>query len=227
MDIASFTFLAWPGVALTVILAGFWIFHGPIVRFIDRSNKVSLPGGGSIDAGPAKQIEAQTEPSKPAIPLPAPQPISGAPSLPPPPNQLIGRVEEDIRHQLATSFPDARDVQFAWAIRSAALSQVERDLEKVYRVIFGSQIFALKEINMRGGITVGDARKIYERAKEAFPALYADYAFEGWGGFVLEHGLAIVVNPTSSDTDRVVLTPFGKEFLFFLVARSLAENKPF
>ena len=219
--------VAWPLAAVVVAIGGLLIFRSPIIALIERSKSLTLPFGGKLDAEPAKQIEAQTEPSKPPLPLPGPQPASASPTMPPPANDLITGVEGDIRNRLAIAFPEAIDAQLAWAIRTAALSQVERDLEKVYRVIFGSQIFALKEINMRGGLTVSEARGIYERAKEAFPVLYADYSFEGWGRFVLDHGLAVIPKPTGLESDRIHLTPFGKEFLFFLVGRSLAENKPF
>lgn len=222
--IGSLSFLAWPAAAVIAVLIIALIFVRPISRLIDRANRVDIGKLGSLDASPGKQIEAQTETSSP-IPLPAPA-ASGAPAWPPP-TVSLARAEGELRKSLEESFANNIELQLAWAIRTAAIAQVERNFEAIYRVIFGSQIAALKEMNVRSGLSVRDARAFYQRAATQFPDVYSGFTFEQWAGFALSHELVIVPEPKGTDDDRAVLTQSGKDFLHFLVGRSLSENKPF
>jgi hypothetical protein len=206
--------------------AGFvLLFKKNIGSLIDRISKVDVPGIGSADAGPAKQIEAQGEPPKPQ--LPAPQPTAGAPTMPPF-NTVLTPVEKDIRAWLESSYPESTDLQLAWAIRSAASAQMQGRYEAIYRIIFGSQIHALRQINLRQGhITVGDVRIIYDATKALNPEVYNDFSFERWGGFIVEQGLATLNGGTGADADKLSITVNGKDFLHFLVDRGISEQKPF
>ena len=92
-------------------------------------------------------------------------------------------------------------------------------------MIFGSQILALKEINIRTFITVAQAQGIYGMAEQAFPDLYSTFAFKNWGRFLIDQGLVVIPDDPATDDSKIFLTPAGKDFLFFLTGRGLPENK--
>jgi len=218
-------------VTLIIVLGllAFCFFFKDEVRAKLRGLKKATFPGGSLDMSDedaAKQVEAQKEPTKdPAqAALPVPQPTAGA-LAPPVFSPLYAPLEESFRQRIEEIAPGAVDLQMAWALRVAAAATVEKNHEQIYRVIFGSQILALKETNIRGHITVGQARTIYDMAVEAFPHIYEHYSFEAWGDFVLNNGLATGVGDEPSEDARVVLTHAGKDFLMWLTAKGMPENK--
>jgi hypothetical protein len=221
--------LAWPGVVLLLGIATLLLFRKPLSDAIGRAKSVSVGENRGIDLsgpGPQAQIEAQKEAHKEAPnPLPAPQPQSGGVPPLPPPNPLYAPIEEELRRRVEIAFPGAQDTQMAWALRVAAQATIERNHEQIYRIIFGSQIFVLKEINVRGALTVGEAKRVYEMAKQNYPQIYENYPFEAWGGYVIDQGLVALDSEHVTDDTRIVLTPAGKDFLFFLTGRGLPENK--
>jgi hypothetical protein len=220
--------LAWPGVAFALGCVALLTFKKPLSDAIGRAKSVSVGKNRGVDlsgSGPQAQIEAQKEPHKDTPnPLPTPaQQAGGLPALPPP-NPLYAPLEEDLRRRVEAAFPGAEDTQLAWAIRVAAQATVERNHEQTYRIIFGSQILALKEINIRGFITVAQAQEIYGMAERAFPDLYATFPFKNWGGFLIDQGLVVIPDDPVTDESRVILTPAGKDFLFFLTGRGLSKR---
>lgn len=220
--------LAWPGAVCLLVIVALLIFKKPISEAIGRARAVSIGEHRGVDlsgAGPQAQIEAQKEAHKEAPnPLPAPQPQPGVPALPLP-SPLYAPIEEELRRRVEIAFPGAQDTQMAWALRMAAQTTVERNHEQIYRIIFGSQIFVLKEINVRGALTVGDAKRVYQVATQNFPEIYENYPFEAWGSYVIDQGLAALDSEHVADDTRIILTPAGKDFLFFLTGRGLPENK--
>lgn len=57
---------------------------------------------------------------------------------------LFGPIEAEARRAITASVPDQK-FHFDWALRLFALASVARDNEYCYRLIFGSQIKALKQ----------------------------------------------------------------------------------
>ncbi|WP_262030165.1 hypothetical protein [Microvirga sp. Mcv34] len=228
MNAAAQVSAVWGAVALVLGLAALVLFRNQIGAAIDRWRGATFGKDKSVDLSgpsPQAQVEAQKEPHKESADLlPAPAPQSGLPALPPP-NPLYAPLEEDLRRRVEAAFPGAQDTQLAWALRVAAQATVERNHEQTYRIIFGSQILALKEINIRGFITAAQAQEIYDMAAAAFPDLYATFPFKNWGGFLLDQGLVVIPEDPVTDESKVLLTPAGKDFLFFLTGRGLPENK--
>jgi hypothetical protein len=229
MNAAAQVSAVWGAVALVLGLTALVLFRNQIGAAIDRWRGATFGKDRSVDlsgSSPQAQVEAQKEPHKESpdlLPAPQPQP-GGLPALPPP-NALYEPIEEDLRRRVETAFPGSQDTQIAWALRVAAQATVERNHEQTYRVIFGSQILVLKEINVRSFITAAQAQEIYGMAAAAFPDLYATFPFKNWGGFLIDQGLVVIPDDPVTDESRVHLTPAGKDFLFFLTGRGLPENK--
>jgi hypothetical protein len=92
--------------------------------------------------------------------------------------------------------------------------------ERVYLLIFGSQIRLLQSLNQAPtGLPEHDARAIYQTAVTQQAELYQEVPFESWTAFVETAGLV------SRNGDNYVLTPYGRGFLKYLVAQGLTFER--
>ncbi len=215
-------------VIVTGLLAFAGLFRPEVRKKLGDLRALTFPGGSADLTGgeAAAQIEAQKHaPETERLPVPTPEPGERLPELPPP-SPVYGPLETELRHRIETVVPGGLDVQMAWAVRIAVAAQVERDHEQTYRLIFGSQITALKELNVRGPITVAQAKEIYAlTALRNYPDIFKPETFEAWGDYLLTRGLVAVERQPVDDDTRAALTPLGKDFLMFLTGRGLSEHK--
>ncbi|GJD65790.1 hypothetical protein [Methylobacterium frigidaeris] len=215
-----------------VIVAGLLAFAGlfrPEVRKkLGDLRALTFPGGSADLTGgeAAAQIEAQKQaPEAEKLPVPAPELGAVLPDLPPP-SGVYGPIEADLRRRIEMIAPGSLDAQMAWAVRVAVAAQVERDHEATYRLIFGSQIAALKELNVRGILTIAQAKEVYNlTAVRNYPDVFKPETFEAWGDYLLTRGLVAVERQPVDDDTKAILTPLGKDFLMFVTGRGLTEHK--
>jgi hypothetical protein len=91
--------------------------------------------------------------------------------------------------------------------------------------IYGSQLAALAELNVRGLIPVADLKKHYDKAVLDYPQAYSNYSFDQWMDFMKSRMLI-----ASYPSQMVELSFNGKDFLKYLahVGRdAYAKGKPF
>ena len=105
--------------------------------------------------------------------------------------------------------------------RVTAILGLLLNAEQIYRVIFGSQIFLLKFLNISGVDTKDNLFQFYENAKAQFPAVYNNYSFERYLQYLLNNNLI-----TTQDNEHYAITVAGKEFLKWITDNGLIENKP-
>lgn len=186
---------------------------------IDRVRSFSIAGQKAELAEPQ---QLQVEQSRQGVP---PAPAQGL-REPGPADPVIAESEQEMRRNLSLAAPGNVEVQLAWAIRMATSVALDRDMEVTYRVIFGSQIAAVKDANLRGGsISVRRAEEIYDRAKARFPEVHSSRTFEEWAEFLLIRGLFTrPAEPIEPDTVSH-LTDRGRQFLHFLTAKGLSEER--
>lgn len=210
------------------LLAFAGLFRPEVRKKLADLRAITFPGGSADMTGSeaAAQIEAQKNPTEPKqLPVPAPEPGARLPELPPP-SAVHGPIEADLRRRIEESVPGGLDVQMAWALRIAVVAQVERDHEQTYRLIFGSQIAALKELNVRGALTLDQAREVYAlTAMKNHPDTFKPETFEDWGQFLINRGLVVVAPQPATDETRAILTHLGRDFLMFVTGRGLTEYK--
>ena len=210
------------------LLAFAGLFRPEVRKKLADLRAITFPGGSADMTGSeaAAQIEAQKNPTEPKqLPVPAPEPGARLPELPPP-SAVHGPIEADLRRRIEESVPGGLDVQMAWALRIAVVAQVERDHEQTYRLIFGSQIAALKELNVRGALTLDQAREVYAlTAMKNHPDTFKPETFEDWGQFLINRGLVIVTPQPATEETRAILTHLGRDFLLFVTGRGLTEYK--
>ncbi|SEL39027.1 hypothetical protein SAMN04515666_103603 [Bosea lupini] len=209
--------LPFAAAAVIIVLA----FKAKLGSLIDRVKGFSL-WGNKAELAETQQQQVEQAAAPAILPPPAP----GRRELPPEPISTIAPIEQDMRERLQTGSPGDIEAQLAWAIRVAASAIMDRDMEVIYRVIFGSQIAAIKEANLRGGaITVKRAEEIFEQAKARFPALHESRPLDQWAEFIFQRGLATRPEEPVGPDSLSHLTDLGKQFLLFLTAKGLSEDR--
>ena len=205
---------AWPLAATVIVIAALLVFRAPIAGLIGRVQKVKLPGGFHADASVPAQIAEQTAENASQLAL-SPPPQLGSP----PPNAVSEQFETETRKLLEENFKD-KDLQLAWAIRAFAVADLERAHEANYRLMFGSQIAALKNVNQSGRRQPLEAlRQFYNQAAAQWPAAYAAFSFDAWGNFLTRCRYVDVRD------DTVEVTLFGRDFLMWMTGRGVFEGK--
>jgi hypothetical protein len=107
-------------------------------------------------------------------------------------------------------------------IQHLAATQLFLAAERLYRIIFGSQIAVLKHLNLYGPANRVIIQKFYDEAKEKFPQVYNPYPFESYVNFMKSQNLVI-----TPDDINYSITILGKEFLQWMVVEGRPEEKPF
>lgn len=209
---------SWP-IAIGVIA---WVFREPVKAMIGRVRQLS-GFGGTADFTTADAIShQQSAEGSTTASLPA---LADTNNLPP-----SDPVFDILDGQLATVIEQhvkgGDNVKLAWAIRQRSISEATRIHETNYRVIFGSQIHALKTLNVVGTGAISEFEAFYEtvRANPAWEAMHKDRTFEQWGQFLINAAYVMLVE--GSDPETVQITPFGKQFLHWMVLAAVPEGKP-
>ena len=108
-------------------------------------------------------------------------------------------------------------------IRHLAATQLLLNAEQTYRMIFGSQIVVLRHLNTYGPRTRSQIQAIYDQVKMKHPELYSDYPFQQYLAFLTSQRLIA----TEDQGETFQITDEGKEFLKWMTAASVLEEKPF
>jgi hypothetical protein len=198
--------IAWP-LALAIVV--YW-FRGELRSNIPRLREAG-PGGVKLD--PADQQQAdQSSPITEAGEL---KPIPGFGRTP-----TIERVEREL-HKDLERYPESE--RLGVTVRVLAEARIATSFERIYRLIFGSQIFALRTLNAHpNGIEIDSARAFYEqKVKAAHPDELKDFTFDAWIGFLIHQNLVAVKNNIH------LITNNGRDFLQYIVIQGLPEDKAF
>jgi len=107
-------------------------------------------------------------------------------------------------------------------LRFLASARASFHFERVYRLIYGSQIEALKYLVSRGagGIPKTELKPLYDAAAQSYPLIYPKVTFDDWVRFLQTTGL-IDVDPQGN---VVRLSLSGREFLKHLVDMGYSED---
>jgi hypothetical protein len=201
--------LAWPIAAVIIVLGLKVELRSFLPPFLRRKMEIELPGGFKAKIDVAEQQQGDN-PTSIALDV-------QKPTLDPSPSPAVNIIEARIRRESENI--DAAKKE-AILLRALAQSRLQAGHEFTYNRIFGSQILGLKRLNEVGRATVDDAREFFKPYAEQFPQIYANYGFDGWLGFLKGNALITQTGNT------IEITDFGREFLFYLTAARLSENKP-
>lgn len=228
--------VCWPIVAVIAILA----FRKQVAGLLNRVKKLGIPGM-NIDAESAAASTMQAESKPVGTGLNAESAIGTIQA-----ESKLAKTEFDaetenrlrqvrnidvapiVQEQQNLIRADLRKLGIAQGeqvellVKHLAVTQLLLRAEFTYRVIFGSQIALLKFLNTSASGTRAELSKFYEHAKTQFPQVYETYSFEQYLHFLLTQELMM-----TEDHQRYSITFAGQEFLKWITAARVVENKLF
>lgn len=222
------TLLSWRVVSLLFILL-FWRKIGDllaqIAAYIGSSRRADVTGL-AVDATPTQE---DFSPSTAEIGLKGGE----AAVLPPPsvsPSSVVSQgaepdrtslqseLDEDMLHSSAGTMIDAHDREKAF-VRALSDTKIALTFERIYRLIYGSQIVAINLANRPNGLTEADLRSYYESVRASYPDIYSKRSFEEWLAWMLS--TLLLVKQDVGGVDRYLSTVRAQEFLKYIVALGL------
>ena len=197
--------LAWPGAVVVIACFALVLFRDGFSRLVDR---IKGAGRDGVTFHPSQEVAKVTPHDVPRIPSVSEQAVSAV---------VLAR-EEAISVELQRIPED--QLKIAQLRRALATAVVEGELSRLAYVIFGSQVQLLVDLaGTRGELAITHARTLYDGAVAQYPAWYASRSFEDWLGFITRSNLI------AASASGVSLTPYGEEFLKFLVDARLAYTR--
>lgn len=193
--------LMWPIVILVIAI----IFRKEIQGLIIRIQKFSVPSASIDLLAPDIQQQEKRKPE---------ENFARAAK-----SQAIETVEVTVRDQIQ-AIPEPQ--RAALLINEVAKLRLISHFYYTYYYIFGSQIRALRFAEKMGGsCTIDEAAQFYHVAFSGYPDNAKDFTSDLWFKFIIENQLAIVRE------ERFDLTPIGSDFLMFIAAMNLTENRAY
>lgn len=190
--------LAWPIVVLVIALVALFMFRGQVGALIGRTKRVGKGVLETFDSQPAQPTE-ETKPVEEFL-----RTFD---------NPLLVEAEALILKDLKDRKLEAPADRERALVRSLASTNILAHFERVYGLIWASQLASLRYLNPRdSGAEISDLTILYESAKADYPLWYDSYSFERWLGFLK------AVNLVTEQNTRVFITVAGREFLKYLIA---------
>ncbi|HZQ01340.1 MAG TPA: hypothetical protein VFB13_17475 [Reyranella sp.] len=195
-----------------------WGFWGLKVKTrAPEQNKAAAEAATANIKGAAKGPLERTEPT---INLPT------GPQTPPPAltsAQFMHReVEASIRADPKfLAAPDDK-TKIDLLVAHHASTNIQLAFERIYRIIFGSQVRALRAANRPGGVPTDIIRQIFAEAQTQFPGIHGSQTFDQWAAFLLQTGLGMELPPQNGKF-MASITVRGHYFLTYLHEMGLPD----
>lgn len=136
-------------------------------------------------------------------------------------------LERVLHFVLRTKDEIPEDLRVDFLIRLLAEAQISLEFEKIYRIIYGSQLRGLRRLRELQTISVGDARQYFHSVVSENADFYTDSSFEPWLDFLIRAGLIIKFGPhLNSDAAQLKVTSFGDDFLHYIFERRYTDQLP-
>lgn len=187
-----------PLVVGATLIFVFRTYRDEIGRLIDRINELRGPGGTGLGMAPSQQSPEEAEPS-----------IEGD-------NELLEEIISDYERELAERQEERQQSEQA-LIAELVSAQIDLDFERIYRVIFGSQVQALRALRDVHPASVPRTlvEPIFGAVKAQFSDAFAAWSFEMWIAFLLREGYGgSLVEQLGDGTFRLTLK--GSTFLDYV-----------
>lgn len=202
--------LIWPAVviicAIVVGIPALFIFRAPISQLMGRISKAGKDG---VSFERPQEGRSENKPS--ALPFPElmKAPISAT---------VLAR-EDYLKNQLQEFNLQNDTEKISVLIRVAATSRIEAEFNNISHIIFGSQLDLLILISgTPDGITIQQANDFFKAVQETSPDIHGNRKFEEWFHYLLGSGL-------TTQTEKIDITQYGKDFLKYLVDARLAYRR--
>lgn len=197
--------MAWP----IVVGGALFYFREPIRNSFPRITEVG-PGGIKLGAAQAAAGQALAA-APPALLTHKLMQIVSSDQLDP----TVQSMRDNILKEIG---PD-KESQNDALVHVAAAFSVQLGHERAYRLIFGSQLSALAQMNGAAGASKESVKAIYDQAVATFPDFYKGFSFEAWIGFLKNSQFV------NENAESYSLSPYGRGFLKYIVDQQLPPNK--
>lgn len=202
----------WPWAALVLILVALMcIFRGAISDLI-KGTKTIEKDGVKVHFSDEQTTSTQREKQKQETVQKLLSNIGNSP--------VIDRVQSNIIKELKDRNFDVEGDTNKVLIKHLAAAQVIINFQEIYRSLFGSQIYVMKELNARHpiGTSVEHMKQFVNHIKEKFPNLRnLDYL-----AYLLSYNLIT----EDKVENQYHITDDGREFLVWLAKNGMSENLP-
>jgi hypothetical protein len=200
-------YLAWPGVVLVLGLVALFMFKRNIAGRIDKIKRIERVGV-SMES---EQTQSVQESKGSGF-----QELMGLASSP-----LLRDRENNIRNELkARGITNEQEI-IKILTRACASVQLTLQWEQIEKVIFGSQMAMIVQMNAHpAGLSVGAMKTYFEAAAKQFPEVYANYTFEQYVNYLVSMQLIL----KGGAGYQVSLE--GKEFMVWLVHTGRTHARP-
>ena len=138
-------------------------------------------------------------------------------------NELLLIQEESIRVDLTNAKLAVETASEKVLLRHLAGTQILLAFSELYRIIYQSQLEALRWLNGQSAGVEGKALiPFYEEGKQKWPTLYTERDFRTWMGFLAARGLVresdeSAAAPDDAEPFGIQITIMGRQFLAYLV----------
>ena len=205
--------IAWP---LTTIII-FLVLKNPITNFINNIKKFTY-GGTGIETNSVKQKEEDEDYL--AELLGDGQDASNLDKvLAKFSDSALNAIDEIIENETQISSVEGLQNKYDRIYKYAKLLILVKTAEKIYSLIYGSQIRMLQRLNYSQVETKTELKVYYDNAVKNNPVGYKDYTYESYLNFLVQNALIYIENENVSITDA------GRDFLRYIVEANLTVEK--
>lgn len=187
-----------------------WIFRSPLGQLISRLNQIKVRGV-SFETSPPPQQETN---------------ISAAEEIQRDTGSVVLAARENqIRSDLeGRPFKDNANEREKYLIRWLADTSLAYRFECIYWIIWGSQIEAIRRLNSSLVMMHPESmRDVYDETENKLQGI----TFERWWGFLQDTcGFAIIEEKEAYEESTAHITPLGREFLIYMIAKGYSFHKP-
>lgn len=206
---------SWPIGIVTI----FWLFRSDLRRLIPRIRTIKT-------AGVEADLHIENQSAASSTGQQRQELTVGFGTELPPPNLVYDELDKSAREILNREIHGDSEKKLAWAIRMRSISEANRIHEANYRFMFGSQLRALRHLNsiMRAQSIQFEPFFQEVATSPETKHLHEGRTFEQWGQFLINTGYVREVPDTKPA--EVEITPFGQQFLLWLVEARASEFRP-
>jgi hypothetical protein len=131
---------------------------------------------------------------------------------------IEGRIKADLKERGLETEGDTVKV----LIKHLGAAKVLLDFEQIHNLIFGSQIYLLKNLNevVGQGQTREYVEAHFEHVNELYNNVFGDWSFEQYMAFLIGKSLVTV------DGNTYHITNLGVEYLTWMTRNGRSENRP-
>lgn len=121
-------------------------------------------------------------------------------------------IEADLKKQLSTSPYKKIDIM----VRDSASYRIATEFERIYRIIFGSQMRLLRHLASVKNLTKSDVMKFFKHEKRECPD--SKIELEPWIRFIISHGLVEYKN------NEYMITSKGLAFIAYIAIMNYEDR---